>query len=150
MVKPDVDVRGKCELTHQEDGVRIGEVAERSGVSVRALRYYEEQQLLTAERSPSGQRHYPDSAVDRVRWIQALYAAGLPSRAIVEFLPCVHTGVTTPEMLDRMVTERDRIDTQLRALTETRDRLDAMITLVRDPAAVAACTAAERGDAQVA
>ena len=121
--------------------MRIGEVAARSGVSVRALRYYEEQQLLTAERSPSGQRHYPESAVARVHWIQALYAAGLPSRAVRELVPCVHTGVTTPEMLDRMATERDRIDAQVRELTETRDRLDELISLAGDPAAVQACTA---------
>lgn len=69
--------------------MRIGELATKAGVSVRALRYYEEQQLLTSERSASGQRHYVDSAVDRVRLIQQLYAAGLPSRTIVELLPCV-------------------------------------------------------------
>ena len=39
--------------------MRIGELAARSGVSVRALRYYEEQDLLISTRSASGQRHYP-------------------------------------------------------------------------------------------
>lgn len=114
--------------------MRIGEVAARSGVSVRALRYYEEQQLLAAERSPSGQRHYPDSAVDRVRWIQMLYAAGLNSAAIVELLPCVHSGVVTPEVLVRLGAERDRIDRQVRELAATRDRLDAVIAAARDVA----------------
>jgi DNA-binding transcriptional MerR regulator len=41
----------------QEDGggmLRIGQLAKRSGVSVRALRYYEEQGLLQAERTPAG------------------------------------------------------------------------------------------------
>ena len=33
--------------------LRIGEVAAQAGVSVRALRYYEEQGLLEAERTPS-------------------------------------------------------------------------------------------------
>ena len=81
--------------------MRIGELATRTGVSVRALRYYEEQGLLVSERSPSGQRHYPDEAVDRVRLIQQLYAAGLPSRSIAELLPCVVDGRATPELLDR-------------------------------------------------
>ena len=107
--------------------MRIGEVAAAAGVSVRALRYYEEQGLLEAERSPSGQRHYPEGAVDRVRWLQLLYAAGLTSRAIVDLLPCVHTGVATPEMLSRLAVERDRIDAQVRDLTATRDRLDEVI-----------------------
>lgn len=56
--------------------MRIGELAARAGVSVRALRYYEEQNLLASVRSPSGQRQYPYSAVDRVELIQQLYAAG--------------------------------------------------------------------------
>ena len=115
--------------------MRIGEVAAAAGASVRALRYYEEQGLLEAERSPSGQRHYPEGAVDRVRWLQLLYAAGLTSRAIVDLLPCVHTGVATPEMLSRLADERDRIDAQVRNLTSTRDRLDEVIAAsqVRSP-----------------
>jgi DNA-binding transcriptional MerR regulator len=108
--------------------MRIGELAARAGVSVRALRYYEEQNLLASVRSPSGQRQYPDSAVDRVQLIQQLYAAGLPSRAIVELLPCVETGDVTPALLDRLSAERGRIDAQVSTLVKTRDRLDAIIT----------------------
>lgn len=107
--------------------MRIGELAASVGVSVRALRYYEEQNLLASVRSPSGQRHYPDSAVDRVRMIQQLYAAGLASKAIVELLPCVVTGEVTPELLDRLEAERDRIDKQIGDLVNTRDRLDGVI-----------------------
>ena len=108
--------------------IRIGELAAKTGVSVRALRYYEEQHLLASERSPSGQRHYPDSAVDRVLLVQQLYAAGLPSRSIVELLPCVVTGEVTPELLDRLSAERDRINTRISILVDTRDRLDTLIT----------------------
>lgn len=107
--------------------MRIGEVAAAAGVSTRALRYYEEQQLLTSVRSSSGQRHYADGAVERVRWIQALYAAGLSSRVVASLLPCVHSGVVTAQMRTRLVLERDRIDAQVRDLTATRDRLDAVI-----------------------
>ncbi|WP_093890796.1 MerR family DNA-binding transcriptional regulator [Streptosporangium canum] len=46
------------------------ESADRADMSVRALRYYEEQNLLASVRSPSGQRQYPDSAVDRVQLLQ--------------------------------------------------------------------------------
>jgi DNA-binding transcriptional MerR regulator len=107
--------------------VRIGELATRAGVSVRALRYYEEQNLLAAERSPSGQRHYPDSAVDRVRLIQQLYAAGVTSRSIADLLPCVVDGQATPELLDRLSAERDRIDQQIGDMVSARDRLDTVI-----------------------
>lgn len=76
--------------------MRIGELAAKAGVSTRALRYYEEQNLLSATRSPSGQRTYPDGAVDRVQLIQQLYAAGLASKSIVQLLLCVVTGEATP------------------------------------------------------
>lgn len=108
--------------------MRIGELAAKAGVSVRALRYYEEQNLLVSWRSDSGQRQYPDSAVDRVDLIQQLYAAGLPSKTIVELLPCVETGEVTPELLDRLSAERDRIEQQIDSLTSTRDRLTKIIT----------------------
>jgi DNA-binding transcriptional MerR regulator len=108
--------------------MRIGELAAKAGVSVRALRYYEEQNLLASVRSPSGQRHYPDSALDRVRLIQQLYAAGLPSKTIAELLPCVETGESTPALLDRLSAERDRISKQIDSLVNTRDRLERIIT----------------------
>lgn len=108
--------------------MRIGELAARTGVSVRAVRYYEEQHLLASDRSPGGQRHYPGSAVDRVQLIQQLYAAGLTSKAIVELMPCVVDGNATPELLARLSAERNRIDSQVADLISTRDRLDAVIT----------------------
>ncbi|MFF5756950.1 MerR family transcriptional regulator [Streptomyces longwoodensis] len=107
--------------------MRIGELAARAGVSVRALRYYEEQHLLTPERSPSGQRHYPEAAVEQVGVIQQLYAAGLSSRTIVALLPCVVDGLATPELLARLAAERDRIDERIADLTAARDRLQSVI-----------------------
>jgi len=114
--------------------VRIGEVAERSGVSVRALRYYEEQRLLDAERSPSGQRRYSPAAVERVQLIQLLYAAGLSSSSILRLLPCVESGTSTPEVVEHLLAERARIDDQVTALTAARDRLDEVIAVASDPA----------------
>ncbi|MEW1719466.1 MerR family transcriptional regulator [Streptomyces sp. NPDC093109] len=107
--------------------MRIGELATRTSVSVRALRYYEEQNLLASERSPSGQRQYPDSAVDRVHLIQQLYAAGLPSKSIAELLPCVVNGEATPELLARLSAEHDRIDSRIGDLVRARDRLGIVI-----------------------
>ncbi|NEA29880.1 MerR family transcriptional regulator [Actinomadura bangladeshensis] len=108
--------------------MRIGDLAARTGVSVRSLRYYEQQGLLAAERSSSGQRHFPDGAVDRVRLIQQLYGAGLSSKTIAELIPCVVDGRATPELLARLAVQRDDIDRQIADLTDTRDRLDSVIT----------------------
>lgn len=109
--------------------MRIGALAARAGVSVRALRYYEEQGLLVSTRSPTGQRHYPDSAVGRVQLLQQLYAAGLSSRTIVGLLPCVDAPgeASTLESLTLMREQRARIDTQIAELLRTRDTLDSVI-----------------------
>jgi DNA-binding transcriptional MerR regulator len=123
--------------------VRIGEVATAAGVSVRALRYYEEQGLLESDRTPSGQRTYASSAVGRVKFIQTLYAAGLPSKAVLRILPCMESGHTTPEMRTRLVEERDRIQGQIDELTAARDRLSEVIRIAdthRGPADRAECS----------
>ncbi|WP_431836805.1 MerR family transcriptional regulator [Cellulomonas sp. Y8] len=109
--------------------MRIGEVAAQAGVSVRALRYYEEQGLLDAERTASGQRRYRSGAVERVRFIQSLYAAGLGSKAVLRILPCMDRGVLTDEMHDRLLAERARVQAQLDELTATRNKLDDIIRL---------------------
>ncbi|MEU4163499.1 MerR family transcriptional regulator [Actinoplanes sp. NPDC026670] len=114
--------------------MRIGELATRAGVSVRALRYYEEQGLLAAGRSGSGQRHYPEPAVDRVQLIQMLYSAGLSSKTIADLLPCVDAQVSTPESRARLAAERARIDEQITGLIRARDQLDAVIALSENPA----------------
>ena len=114
--------------------MRIGDLAARTGVSVRALRYYEEHGLLTAERTPAGQRRYSEPAVERVRLIQHLFAANLSSRTIAELLPCVDAKLSTPESRARLAAERDRIDAQIAELTGARDRLDEVIAVSGSPA----------------
>jgi len=113
----------------ESERMRIGEVAKGAGVSVRALRYYEEQGLLESDRSAGGQRQYSESAVERVRFIQNLYAAGLGSKAVLRILPCMEHGVLTDEMQERLLVERRRVQAQLDELTATRDKLDEVIRI---------------------
>lgn len=114
--------------------MRIGELADQAGVSVRSLRYYEEQGLLTSTRSPAGQRRYTDSEVERVILIQRMYAAGLSSRTIAEVMPCVDapSEVNSDSALTRLVLERDRISKHIGDLISTRDSLDVLIKTNRD------------------
>jgi DNA-binding transcriptional MerR regulator len=109
--------------------VRIGDLASLTRVSVRALRYYEEQGLLASTRSERGQRRYADAAVNRVRLIQQLYGAGLSSKTIAEFLPCVDAKESTPESRKRLAAERDRINAQIAELMIARDKLNDIIDL---------------------
>jgi DNA-binding transcriptional MerR regulator len=113
--------------------MRIGELAAQTGASVRSLRYYEEQSLLAPARSASGQRLYADSDVERVRFVQHLYAAGLSSRTISEVLPCVDSpsAETADEAWTRLTEERERLDAHITELMRTRDALDEVIAANR-------------------
>lgn len=103
--------------------MRIGELSERTGASVRSLRYYEEQGLLRSDRTASGQRIYTDDAIEYVHLIRVFLAAGLPSRRIVEMMPCMRSGTTTREQREMLNGERRRIDEQIAELTTARNRL---------------------------
>ncbi|MFE9726904.1 MerR family transcriptional regulator [Streptomyces sp. NPDC005794] len=114
--------------------MRIGELARRTGVSERSLRYYETQELLTADRTPGGHRDYPEGAVDRVIRIQEFYAAGLCSSKIAELLPCVRDAdggpseIATPRLVSDLSLERDRIDRKIDELRRSREVLDDVIS----------------------
>ncbi|MFE9029572.1 MerR family transcriptional regulator [Streptomyces iakyrus] len=109
--------------------IRIGEVARGAGVSVRAVRYYEQQGLLIPERSPSGQRLYRQEAVTLVRFFQQMFAAGLSSRRITELLPCWDAGHTDAEQRAMLRAERDRIQAKVDDLQAALDRLDEVIAI---------------------
>ncbi|MFF3855603.1 MerR family transcriptional regulator [Micromonospora sp. NPDC002575] len=113
--------------------MRIGELAARTGVSVRSLRYYEEQGLLTSARSPRGHRRYDEVQVERIRLIQQLFSAGLSSRTIVDLLPCVESpsADASEAALKRMSQERDRLDQHIEDLIKTRAALDDLIAANR-------------------
>jgi DNA-binding transcriptional MerR regulator len=113
--------------------MRIGEVAERAGVSARSLRYYEQQGLIAPERTPRGQRSYPESAVERVRLIQRLFTAGLPSRTIVRLMPCIDAGVASDDAMALMRSERDRIAGAMDDLAHALAALDEMIHISTHP-----------------
>ncbi|PRG77699.1 MerR family transcriptional regulator [Burkholderia multivorans] len=69
--------------------MKIGELSRRSGISVRMLRYYEEQGLLQPNRRESGYREYGEADEQRVRRITLLGHAGLKLGTIRDLLPCV-------------------------------------------------------------
>ncbi|NUU22540.1 MAG: MerR family transcriptional regulator [Streptomycetaceae bacterium] len=109
--------------------MRIGDLAARAKVSVRSLRYYEEQGLLNSTRSAGGQRQYREDDVERVAFVQRLYAAGLSSRTIIELLPCVDSpsDENSDAAMERMAQERDRLSDHIEELLRTRDALDVLM-----------------------
>ncbi|MGY4711204.1 MerR family transcriptional regulator [Mycolicibacterium sp. CBM1] len=110
----------------------IGELAARTGVSARALRHYEDRELLVAQRDANGYRHYAESDIVRVLQIKTMIDAGLGTGIIRQYIDCVragHHGVTL-EMCPDLRAEVDkisvRIDRQQTVLSETKHRLCAL------------------------
>ena len=114
----------------------IGEVAGATGVSTKALRYYEQRGLLhEPERTTGGYRDYTPEIVDRVAFITQAQAAGLTLRQIGEVLairddgraPCGHVADVVDDRLAEVETclrELRRTRDQLRQLRRRLDRLD--------------------------
>lgn len=117
--------------------MRIGELAERTSTPRRLLRYYEEQALIVADRTPNGYRDYDAATVDRVLQVRGLLDAGLPTRIIKQILPCldkpraIHFPDATPEMLATLERERDRMTRRVQCLTRNRDAIEEYLTAVR-------------------
>lgn len=66
----------------------LGDAMQLFGVTARALRFYEEAGLVVARRDRRNHRYYDHDARQRIGWIVALRAAGVPLRAIEETLRC--------------------------------------------------------------
>ncbi|WP_252106404.1 MULTISPECIES: MerR family transcriptional regulator [unclassified Halomonas] len=104
--------------------MRIGEVAKRSGVSVRMLRYYEQVGLLAPGREAQGYRRFSDTDVIRAGRIRQLSDAGLTVEAIGELLPCVVDERPAfdpcPRIRSRLAQEVASLDRRIEQLARSR------------------------------
>lgn len=113
--------------------MRIGELAERTGVPRRLLRYYEEQGLITPRRRDNGYREYGDHLVDRVLKVRGLLDAGIPTRIIADMLPCLDqpqdivVADPDPELRRILVRERERMAERISLLEHNLDALTRYI-----------------------
>jgi MerR family redox-sensitive transcriptional activator SoxR len=107
----------------------IGEVAARSGIAPSALRYYEDQGLISATRTAGGARRYPRSVLRRLAIIRAGRNVGLSLPEIRSALETLPSG-RPPTVADWARLSRgwrDRLDEQIAALTQLRDGLTSCI-----------------------
>ena len=110
------------------DHVLIGELAARTGVSQRSLRYYEQQGLLPAERGANGYRRYTPDSVQTVARIRRLLAAGLSTDVIRGVLPCVDGDEPIelelcPDLVHTLRRELAEIDARIGQLQCSRSAL---------------------------
>jgi MerR family transcriptional regulator, copper efflux regulator len=111
-----------------EKPLRVGELAKRTGKTVRALHLYEELGLLKpVHRSKGGFRLYAPSTVKRVEWIQKLQDAGFSLHDLQDLLH----GVSEQSGVASLAMERVR---QVFAdrLRDTRDQIQRLTQLERD------------------
>lgn len=123
--------------------MKIGDLAQRTAVSRRLLRYYEEQGLLRPLRLPNGYRDYDESHVTAVRQIRLLLAAGLPTAIIGRLLHCVHeegervVPVACPGVIAQLQREQSRLADEIARLRSSQEALDLMLVAARGSAAAA-------------
>jgi redox-sensitive transcriptional activator SoxR len=110
-------------------GMRVGEIAERAGVNVETLRYYERRGLLPApERTPSGHRRYDEETVRFLRAIKEAQAVGFTLAEIAEYLRAARRSAAPSETLQvRMAAKIDEIDARVAALRRMRDDLARVV-----------------------
>jgi redox-sensitive transcriptional activator SoxR len=109
--------------------MRVGEVAERAGVNVETLRYYERRGLLpTPDRGPSGHRRYGDDTVRLVRAIKEAQAVGFTLAEIGEYLRASRRSSSPSEALRvRMAAKIDEIDARVAGLRRMREELARVV-----------------------
>jgi DNA-binding transcriptional MerR regulator len=111
--------------------MQIGEFARRAGVSPRALRHYEESELLVPHRLSNGYRDYDPGDLDTVARIRPILEAGLPVTVARTYLDCVATGekgidvTMCPGLRSALELVESRINGHLERLHRAQDSLCA-------------------------
>lgn len=111
------------------DLLTIGDVARRTGLSVSAIRFYEEKGLVEPIRTSGNQRRFLRSDIRRLSFILIAQQLGLPLAEIEEQLKKLPHG-RTPNARDWQrisASIRGELDRRIAELERTRDRLDGCI-----------------------
>jgi MerR family transcriptional regulator, redox-sensitive transcriptional activator SoxR len=111
------------------DLLTVGEIAARSGFAQSALRYYEREGLISAQRTSGGQRRYQRNVLRRLAFISAARHVGLTLdeiRDALDRLPASRNP-TRADWTRISRAWRGRLDAEIDALTALRDGLDSCI-----------------------
>ena len=113
--------------------LRIGDLAEKTGKTKRALRLYEEMGLLVpSDRTSGGFRLYHEGNAERVFWISKLQDLGFTLPAISELLSKSRSPGLPKEIMGNLKAEFQKrledLETQLHRLGELREELKDSLT----------------------
>ncbi len=119
--------------------MRIGELAQQTGLTTKTVRYYEQIGLMhEPDRHANGYRDYEDDAVERLRFIRDSQAAGLTLAETGEIIGMKAAGESTcAHTRDLLAHHLAEVDAQIDRLLATRTELRAMAerAAAMDPAA---------------
>ncbi|WP_291057296.1 redox-sensitive transcriptional activator SoxR [Herbiconiux sp.] len=107
----------------------IGQLAERSGTSVSALRFYEQNGLIASERTAGNQRRYRRDVLRRIAFIRTSQRVGISLaeiRAALESLPDARTP-TRADWVRISARWRRELDARIADLQHLRSELDGCI-----------------------
>ena len=114
--------------------MKIGELADRTGVPQRMLRYYEQQGLLSPERSGNGYRSYREQDVERVQRVRSLIRSGMPTRLIkvvLEMEDDTWTRQCTRDFAETLAGELRALEDKISCLTMSRDTVRSYLERTR-------------------
>ena len=110
----------------------IAQMAEATGLSTHALRYYEREGLMytAVDRASSSHRRYNEADVTWVAFLTKLRATGMPIRDLKRYVELVRGGDgTAPERLALLVEHRERVLERLDEVTASLAAIDRKITI---------------------
>lgn len=113
----------------QVRALRIGEVAAQAGVNVQTLRYYERRGLLAEpERTRSGYRLYPASAVKLVRFIKRAQGLGFSLAEINRLLELRDDRASSCEDVRTLALAKiETVETKMRQLAAMKHALELLV-----------------------
>ncbi|WP_379127830.1 MerR family transcriptional regulator [Paenibacillus sp. sgz500958] len=112
--------------------MKIGELAARTGVSVRSLRYYESQGLISPVRMQNGYREYSPLAVETVETIRFYLNLGLSTEEIAGILNCVLMNKESfcSEVMPLYRSKLEDVERQLQQLNQIKRNLEERIASI--------------------
>ncbi|WP_462412866.1 MerR family transcriptional regulator [Neobacillus sp. Marseille-QA0830] len=114
--------------------MKIGELSRLTGVSIRSLRYYEEQGILIPTRLINGYREYNETAVEQVSTIKFYLNLGLTIEQISGFLNCVlkNKEAFCHEILPIYEEKLEELNQQIQLLNMIRSNLVERIAAIKE------------------
>ena len=118
--------------------MRISELAQATGVSIRSLRHYEQKGLLRPRRLDNGYRDYDESAINQVRVIQFYLGLDLNTDEIGKIVNCKGEHVwegdhsaCAANLIGLYTRKMQIIDDEIRALMQVKTRLMGRIRWIQ-------------------